>query len=70
MVYLGKLVGTLVLALGIAALGAVASTDAYSIGARTEASSYKAINRLMGSPSSMLCMNSQMTNEQGQVVQE
>ena len=69
MVYLGKLVGTLVLALGIAALGAVASTDAYSVGARTEASSYKVINHLMGSPSSMLCMNSG-DSQQGQAVQE
>lgn len=69
MVYVGKLVGTLVLALGIAALGAVASTDAYSVGARTEASSYKVINHLMGSPSSMLCMNSG-DSQQGQAVQE
>ncbi|HEX8957167.1 MAG TPA: hypothetical protein VF798_12865 [Burkholderiaceae bacterium] len=68
MVYLGKLVGTLALALGIAALGAVASTDAYSVGARTEASSYKVINHLMGSPSSMLCMNSE--KQQSQAVQE
>ncbi|HEX7641869.1 MAG TPA: hypothetical protein VF472_06600 [Burkholderiaceae bacterium] len=68
MVYLGKLVGTLALTLGIAALGAVASTDAYSVGARTEASSYKAINHMMGSPSSMLCLNSE--NRQSQAVQE
>ena len=67
MVYMGKLVGTLVLALGIAALGAVASTDAYSVGARTEASSYKVINRMMGNPSSMLCLNG---DSQGQAVQE
>ncbi len=56
-VYLSKVAGALVLALGVAALGAVASTDAYSFGARTEGHSYKVINRMMGSPSSMLCLN-------------
>ncbi len=66
-VYLSKVAGALVLALGVAALGAVASTDAYSVGARTEASSYKAINHLMGSPSSLLCMNS---DRQDQAVQQ
>lgn len=58
-IYLGKVAGALILALGVAALGAVASTDAYSIGARTEAASYKAINHLMGNPNGMLYMNSE-----------
>jgi hypothetical protein len=62
-VYLGKAVGALVLALGVAALGAVASTDAYSVGARTEASSYKVINHMIGSPSSLLCLNGDSDRE-------
>ena len=66
-VYLGKVAGALLLALGVAALGAVASTDAYSVGARTEATSYKAINRMMGSPGSLLCMNNA---SQDQAVQQ
>jgi hypothetical protein len=63
-VYLGKAVGALVLALGVAALGAVATTDAYSVGARTEASSYKVINHMIGSPSGLLCLNGDGQGEQ------
>jgi len=66
-VYLSKVAGALVLALGVAALGAVASSDAYSVGARTEANSYKVINRMMGSPSSLLCLN---TDSQSQAEQQ
>ena len=64
-VYLSKVAGAALLALGVAALGAVASTDAYSVGARTEASSYKALHRMIGNPSGMICLNSSGLNNSG-----
>ncbi len=44
------------LALGLLAMAAVVSTDAYSVGARTDARSYKVITHMIGD-SKALCMN-------------
>jgi hypothetical protein len=57
MAYLDKVAGAVSLALGILALAAVVSTDAYSYGARTDASSYKVLTRMIGNGSSTLCLN-------------
>ena len=57
MAHLDKVAGAVSLALGILALAAVVSTDAYSYGARTDASSYKVLTRMIGNGGNTLCLN-------------
>jgi hypothetical protein len=64
MAHLDKVAGAVTLALGLLALGAVVSTDAYSYGARTEASSYRVLTHLIGTGGTTLCMNDKQDSEQ------
>jgi hypothetical protein len=57
MAHLDKVAGAVTLALGLLAMAAVVSTDAYSVGARTDARSYKVITHMIGGRSTALCMN-------------
>ena len=46
MAHLDRVAGAVTLALGLLAMAAVVSTDDYSVGARTDARSYKVIKRI------------------------
>jgi hypothetical protein len=65
MAHLDKVAGAVSLALGILALAAVVSTDAYSIGARTDASSYKVLAHLIGNEGNTLSMNDDDSSSTG-----
>ena len=56
MAHLDRVAGAVMLALGLVDMAAVVSTDAYSVGARTDARSYKVITHMIGD-SKTLCMN-------------
>jgi hypothetical protein len=62
MAHLDRVAGAVTLALGLLAMAAVVSTDAYSVGARTDARSYKVITHMIGD-SKTLCMNDKAVAE-------
>lgn len=57
MAHLDKVAGAVTLALGLLAMAAVVSTDAYSFGARTDARSYKVVTHMITDASPALCLN-------------
>jgi len=66
MAHLDRVAGAVTLALGLLAMAAVVSTDAYSVGARTDARSYKVITHMIGGSGRALCMNDAAATQDGQ----
>ncbi|HEY8026130.1 MAG TPA: hypothetical protein VIF60_16305 [Burkholderiaceae bacterium] len=57
MAHLDRVAGAVTLALGLLAMAAVVSTDAYSVGARTDARSYKVVTHMIADNGTALCLN-------------
>ena len=57
MSYLDKIVGISALVLGLLTMAGILSTDAYSAGARVDASGYDALNHLIVDHGNPLCLN-------------
>ena len=67
---LDKIIGIVTVALGLLALAAGLSTDAYSHGAQAEARSYNDLTHLIVGKGSTLCLNSATHNRVQPAAQE